>query len=180
MKVVIIGNGGSGKTWLAKQLASRFSSRLVHLDNVFWEPGGFDKKRKADDVSFLVQQTKSADSWIVEGVFGELAERYLDEAAALIWLNLDWETCKRRLEMRGSESKAHMSRIQSEAGLVKLIEWASEYWVRGDSRSFHGHERIFENFNGFRVKLRSEEEVTRFVNSVQQVIPADAAQASRR
>ena len=59
---------------LARQaIGLRFFVRLVHLDNVFWEPGGFDKERKTDDVSFLFSKPR-ADSWIVEGVFGELAE----------------------------------------------------------------------------------------------------------
>ena len=48
MKVVIIGNSGSGKTWLARQLAGNASVPLIHLDEIFWEPGGFDKKSRDD------------------------------------------------------------------------------------------------------------------------------------
>lgn len=48
MKVVIIGNSGSGKTWLARKLAGNASVPLIHLDEIFWEPGGFDKKSRDD------------------------------------------------------------------------------------------------------------------------------------
>lgn len=44
MKIVIIGNSGSGKTWLAKNLASLITVPLIHLDDIFWDSNGFEKK----------------------------------------------------------------------------------------------------------------------------------------
>jgi adenylate kinase family enzyme len=44
-RVVIIGNGGSGKTWLSRQLGTILNSRIYHLDRFFWEAGGSGKKR---------------------------------------------------------------------------------------------------------------------------------------
>lgn len=95
----------------------------------------------------------------MEEVFGELAERYLAGADALMWLDLGWSQCRQRLEQRGSESKTHMERDQSEAGLEKLLAWASDYYTRTDSRSFQGHQNIFLRHAGIRIRLRSEEEV---------------------
>jgi hypothetical protein len=91
---------------LANRLADYYSAPVVHLDNLFWEPGGFDKKRGRDEMLSLVQKSKLNSAWIVEGVFGELAEEYLLEAEDLVWLDLDWPSCKARLERRGSGSKA--------------------------------------------------------------------------
>ena len=71
MKVVIIGTSGSGKTWLATRLAACDSATVIHLDHLFWEPGGFDKKRSSDEVTSLIEKSKNAPSWVVEGVFGE-------------------------------------------------------------------------------------------------------------
>ena len=69
---IIIGNSGSGKTHLARRLGSRFGYPLIHLDRLFWEPGGFTRKRPIDvvqaDIALLAQQP----TWVVEGVFGEL------------------------------------------------------------------------------------------------------------
>lgn len=163
MKFVIIGNSGSGKTWLANQLAPYYGATIIHLDELFWMPGGFDRVRRQEEVLSLVQQSKKGTAWIVEGVFGELAEEYLAEAEALVWLDLEWALCRSRLEQRGSESKAHMSRTQSTDGLVRLIEWASQYYSRIDSRSREGHSRLVQAFTGTRFHLQTETAILEFV-----------------
>jgi adenylate kinase family enzyme len=161
MKEIIIGNAGSGKTWLARRLADGIDTPTVHLDELFWEPGGFDVKRDQEEVDRLIEESKRTASWVVEGVFGELAERYFAEAELLIWLDIDWETCKTRLLARGSESKRHLGREQSEEGLKRLVDWASHYYDRGDLRSFLGHRALMEKFPGKTLRLTSEEEVNR-------------------
>jgi adenylate kinase family enzyme len=138
MKLIIIGNSGSGKSWLTTRLAATTKTLVVHLDEIFWEPGGFNQKRSSEELDRLITETKQGTSWIVEGVFGELTERYFDEAELFIWFDIDWEICRARLLARGSESKRHLGRVQSEKGLGELIEWASKYYDRDDSRSFAG------------------------------------------
>jgi adenylate kinase family enzyme len=161
MKTVIIGNSGSGKTWLAQQLVTT-GVHIVHLDHLFWKPGGFDEKRSQDEVDKLISESKTQDRWIVEGVFGELAERFLDTAKTLVWLDLSWDLCRSRLIQRGSESKRHLGRKQPEEGLQKLIEWASRYYERTDLRSHKGHQALLRGFKGVGVHLRSEDEVAEY------------------
>ena len=88
-RIVIIGNSGSGKSTLAGELGRRLDCAMVSLDDLFWEPGGFDRKRPKETVLKEVRQLAQGGSWIVEGVFGELAEECLPRATALIWLDLD-------------------------------------------------------------------------------------------
>lgn len=167
MKLIIIGNSGSGKTWLATRLAAAAKTPVVHLDEIFWQPGGFNQKRSREEVDRLIAETKQGTSWIVEGVFGELAKRYFDEAELLIWLDIDREVCKARLLARGSESKSHLGRAQSEKGLAELIEWASNYFDRDGPRSFAGHKNLLDRFPGRKVHIRSQEEVRLFLNDSQ-------------
>ena len=124
MRVVILGNSGSGKTWLAVRLAQKFGPPVVHLDDIFWQPGGFNEKRDPAEVACLVSVAKSQSDWIAEGVYGHLAQQFLPCASTLVWLEMPWHICRMRLELRGSESKAHMGREQSEAGLRELVDWA--------------------------------------------------------
>lgn len=145
MKIVIIGNSGSGKTWLATRLAALASVPVIHLDELFWRPGGFDEKRSAEELASLIKRKRIMASWVVEGVFGELATPFLEDAQALIWLNPGWPVCRQRLLARGSESKAHMGRAQSEAGLARLLEWASAYSSRDDTRSIRDTFRYLSN-----------------------------------
>lgn len=159
MRAVIIGNGGSGKTWLVNRLAARNHASVIHLDEIFWQPGGFDRKRSPMEIAELIEASKDAESWIVEGVFGELAAKYLDAAQMLIWLDIDWPICEARLQTRGSESKRHMNREQSEKGLRDLIERAPHYYDRNDGRSWTGHQALFDGFRGDRIRLTSQDEV---------------------
>lgn len=159
MKLVILGNSGSGKTWLATKIALARATPIIHFDELYWAPGGFSKKREASEISGLIGSSLQAPEWIAEGVFGDLAEAYLGDADTLIWLDIDWPTCQRRLEKRGTESKTHMNRPQSVADFDKLIKWAADYSLRTDKRSFQGHQTIFERFPRARYRLRSDADV---------------------
>lgn len=163
MKTVIIGNSGSGKTWLARHLAELELAPVVHLDDLFWQPGGFDSRRPADELAQMLREARSRPSWIGEGVFGELAESFLKAADRLVWLDIEWPICHQRLGQRGSESKAHMAREQSHAGLARLVEWAASYSTRADGCSFAGHAKLFHAFSGTRIRLLSEREAAQFV-----------------
>jgi adenylate kinase family enzyme len=164
MRIVILGNSGSGKTWLAAELAARQGVPLIHLDEIFWEVGGFDQTRDDVEVDRLVGNHLQAERWIVEGVFGNLAAKFLPSADALLWLDLPWEVCRARLQARGSESKRHMSRIQSEAGLQRLLAWAQDYYSRQGSSSEFGHEKLYSSFIGHRARLSSEGAVVAYLN----------------
>lgn len=165
MKILITGNSGSGKTWLAKRIAPQ-ESTIIHLDTIFWKPGGFDEKRERFEIEELIAQSLQNKLWVAEGVFGDIVNRYVPEASELIWLDMPWELCRKRLEQRGSESKKHMSRIQSTEGLKKLIEWAQQYYTRTNLRSKLGHQQIFESFKGVKQHFKSEEETNNYINKL--------------
>jgi adenylate kinase family enzyme len=158
-RIVIIGNSGSGKTYLATQLSTRYSIPLIHLDKLFWEPGGFNIKRPKDMVMQDIDRMKEDSRWIVEGVFGELAARFLENADALVWLDMEWDTFRNNLLHRGSESSKQLDSESAEANFQKLLVWASEYWIRTDLRSHSGHKELFDTFHGRKWVLHSRSDV---------------------
>ena len=164
MKIVIIGNSGSGKSWLASWLAANSSVPAVHLDELYWQPGGFDNKRPLAETASLISTARETNGWVVEGVFGELAAQFLPDADILVWLDMDWPLCEARLLRRGSQSKAHMARSQSEAGLGKLLEWASNYRSRDDAQSRSGHHALVNAFGASKMRLESENDVNVFLS----------------
>jgi adenylate kinase family enzyme len=48
-RIAIIGNSGSGKSHLAKSLSTFYSLPVIHLDQLFWMPGGFNEKKSRDE-----------------------------------------------------------------------------------------------------------------------------------
>ena len=166
MRTVIIGNSGSGKTYLANALSNCATIPVIHLDHIFWEPGGFDIRRSPEGVAQLVAAGSKHRHWLVEGVFGHLAAHFLADADRLIWLDLSWDLCEIRLQRRGSESKQHLGREQSEDGLNQLLMWAKTYYSRSDSCSYSGHETLFNTFRRTRYKLRTEAEVKAIIHQM--------------
>ena len=167
MRTVIVGNSGSGKSWLAKRMGENTATPVIHLDEIFWLPGGFNDKRSASDVLNLVNARKDEADWIVEGVFGDLAAQFLHSAQTLIWLDFPWPVCKQRLETRGSESKAHMGRVQSEQGVRELIQWAEAYYSRSGSCCYAAHLGLLESFTGQQLRFCTDMQVQEFLDTVQ-------------
>jgi adenylate kinase family enzyme len=152
-RIVIIGNGGSGKSYLAKAMGSTSGIPVVHLDQLFWVPGGFNQKRPPEIVHAEIAALKKEEEWIVEGVFGELAERFLDHADQLVWLDLSWVVCRDSLIARGSESFKQLDPIKAEENFRNLLTWAENYWTRKDPRSHFGHQKLFNGFPGGKVRI---------------------------
>jgi adenylate kinase family enzyme len=44
MKLLIIGNAGCGKTYLAKKISSLKKIPIFHIDNIWFKPGGYSKE----------------------------------------------------------------------------------------------------------------------------------------
>lgn len=162
MNTVIIGNSGSGKTWLAKRLSAQGGVPVIHLDELFWQPGGFNVRRPQVEVAALIDDGLSRKSWIAEGVFGDLVSHFLPFAQVLIWLDLPWPVCQLRLEARGADSKAHMGRQQSAQGLSELMAWASAYPTRSGTCSWMGHQAVYSEFAGKKFRFTHESEAVAY------------------
>jgi adenylate kinase family enzyme len=156
-RIVIIGNSGSGKSTLAKLLAARAGVGMdcVDLDRVHWQHG-VGSKRDEGDARAIVAACAAKPNWIVEGVFGWLAEVALPLATALIWLDMPWSVCsenlKRRGPWRGATPDEH----------ADFLAWAENYWQRKTPSSHSGHLALYEDFRGFKRRLRAQSEVAEF------------------
>jgi adenylate kinase family enzyme len=161
-RTVIIGNSGSGKSHLAELLSRIYSVPIIYLDRLFWMPGGFNEKRSEDEVRNEIEQKRKDNSWIVEGVFGELAGLFLPRAQALIYLDVNWAVCHASLMARGSCSSRQLAPVKAEENFENLLLWAEQYWTRTDWRSRIGHLRLFDDFTGLKFKFTTRAEVDEF------------------
>ena len=84
-RVFIVGAGGSGKTTLARDLASAL--------NV--EPVEFDLDPYADRAALA-----DGDAWVVEGIFLYDIEPLLKRAETIVWLDLPRRVAQRRIVIR--------------------------------------------------------------------------------
>ncbi len=151
-RIVIIGNSGSGKSYLAQKLSNQSNKKLIHFDHLFWEPGGFTQKRPKDVVYSEIKNLSEEDDWIMEGVFGDLAEIALQRANSLIFIDKSWKDCEAGLLQRGFNPS-------DENTFKELLLWAKNYWTRENKNSFLCHERLFNAFPLNKTKIQSNQEM---------------------
>lgn len=155
-KIIIIGNSGSGKTFLAKEISSALSIPVIHLDDLFWTDKTCSQKRSKDQVLNKLAEYSQKDQWIIEGIFGDLIKIPLHKADCLIFLDMDWTTCSEGLTQRGAQSS-------SASDFKALLDWAEQYWERDSSASYKLHLSIYHEFNGKKFLLKSRNEVLEWI-----------------
>ncbi len=87
-RTLIIGNSGSGKTWRSLRLAETLGTEAVERDGIHWEPGGCNVARDKKLAIEAVRQSGANPAWIIEGVYGWLAQGATSRATGLIWLDI--------------------------------------------------------------------------------------------
>jgi hypothetical protein len=152
---LIIGNSGSGKSTLAERVGAALHLPIFDLDLIHWHLDGC--KRDEADAKVRVAGIASADGWIVEGVYGWLAQVALARATTLIWLDLPWDDCRDGLLDRG------LRRGMTPSDQDALLAWAKEYWTRTSPSSSMGHGRLYRAFQGDKAHLHTRDEVAAFL-----------------
>lgn len=165
-RILIIGNSGSGKSWLAARLAERLTIREVNLDTIVWQPGGFNQKRPQHKIDQAIQTLFQEPSWVVEGVFGALAEQLFDAADTLLFLDIDWSVCRDSLLSRGSESARQGDTMAAEKNFQQLLVWASEYGQRASKSSRQFHREQCDRFPNAKHRFTTRAEVNIYLNQL--------------
>ena len=150
---LIIGNSGSGKTTLARAVSDHLQFPLISLDHIHWEEGGFARRRDEQVARRLTREAAGADRWVMEGVYGWLADEAMPRVQSLLWLDLSWAECRAGL----------LERKSGQPFDAEMMLWAEQYWTRDTSSSFAGHQRIYDGFAGDKLRFRSRDEVAAFI-----------------
>ncbi len=165
-RLLIIGNVGAGKSWLARRLSARLGIPRTPMDRFNWEPGGHYVQRPKAAVLAEVLAVAEQDRWILEGVYGWIAAALAPRASCLLWLDLSWTDCRRGLMERGPENVGQIGLAAAERQLAELVAWAEGYPERDDETSRKGHGRIFEGFGGLKRRFSERDEVVAWLESL--------------
>ena len=91
-RVMIIGCGGAGKSTLARMLGEKTGLPVVHLDQIWWEPGNWQHLQKPEfDRRLMVEMEKS--QWILDGNFNRTIEVRLEKCDTVIYLDYPRLVC---------------------------------------------------------------------------------------
>jgi adenylate kinase family enzyme len=97
-RVVVVGTTGSGKTWLAHQLAVRLGVPHVELDALHWEPNWTGAQTST--LRARTARAVSGDGWVVDGNYGKLRDMIWPRAEVLVWLDYSLPVILRQLARR--------------------------------------------------------------------------------
>ena len=86
-RIAIVGDSGSGKTWLGTQLAKHTGYAHIELDALYWQEDWTPLPQ--DRLEAKVATAIAADAWIIDGNYGSLVQPMVLEAAdTVVWLDL--------------------------------------------------------------------------------------------
>jgi adenylate kinase family enzyme len=154
MRIVIVGNSGSGKSTVARQLAEVHALPTLDLDTIAWEPGKIAVARDAGDAAADLRGFCDAhEHWVIEGCYGNLVRVALQRAPALVFLEPGVDACLANCRNRPWEPHKYASREEQEQKLEFLLEWVAEYYSRTGSLSLADHEALFDEYAGRKHRL---------------------------
>jgi len=155
MRLVIVGNSGSGKTSLARVLAQRFNLLRLELDEIFWVPGTAEAREPEVVEAELAAFLERHSGWIVEGVYAGLARQAAQHADALVWLEPGLEACLANTEARAFEPEKFADPQDQADNLPALRDWVRAYYTRTDECSLAAHHALFDDFSGAKLRVDS-------------------------
>lgn len=135
-RVVVIGNGGSGKTYLARRLAQALSLPLINLDAEYYDRGW----QVTSPEVFTARQRElvAGIRWVIEGNYASTLPIRLAAADTLVFLDLPPWAClagllQRRLRYRGGQHRGD--------GVFDRLTWEFIRYVWGYRRSMRSRVR---------------------------------------
>jgi adenylate kinase family enzyme len=103
-RVMIVGQPGGGKSWLARQMGARTGLPVFHMDQIHWMPGWV--MRPFEDRLRMATEVENSDEWVFEGGFSQSYAHRMSRADMLIVLDPPfmlrvWRVFKRTLRDYG-------------------------------------------------------------------------------
>lgn len=125
-RIAIIGCGGSGKTYLANQLAAVLNLPLTHLDAVYYDADW--NALPAEEFAALQEKLAAEPRWLIEGNYASSLPIRLARADTVIFLDLPALTClaaigQRRWHYRGGQ--------HTKDGVYDRITWDFVRYIWG-------------------------------------------------
>ena len=125
-RVLVIGCGGAGKSMFARAMGRRTSLPVVHLDQLYWQPGWV--KTESTEWNRVVEEALSADCWIMDGNYGGTLARRFQACDAVVFLDLPrWRCIARVLKRR--VAALWRAREDAAPGCPDRLTWQFVVWI---------------------------------------------------
>ncbi|HEX5791249.1 MAG TPA: hypothetical protein VFY13_08840 [Luteolibacter sp.] len=147
MKIAIIGNSGSGKSVLARWLATDSAAHVLDLDLVFWQSGTLERPG-AERIAEVQRFCREHESWIVEGCYSDLIEATFPWRPELIFMDPGLDVCISNCRSRPHEPHKYPTKQEQDRNLDFLLTWVAHYYKRDGLMSHQQHHELFNRYDG--------------------------------
>ena len=162
-RVIVIGCGGAGKSTLSRQLGEKTGLPVVHLDQIWWEPGNWQHLEREDfDRQLAVEVEKPY--WILDGNFNRTLDVRLEACDTVIYLDFNRLTCLKSWIGRVIRNWGH-ARIDMAEGCSEWFDPEMARWIWNFNRTNRSryHEKL-RNLKGKNVViLKNRSQVRKFL-----------------
>jgi adenylate kinase family enzyme len=145
----VIGASGSGKSTFARRVGAALGLATHDLDDVYRRRDG--ELLGEGEGKALAAGIAAGPRWVIEGVYGELAQVALSRATALVWLDLSWDVCREGLLQRG----LHYGYNPDDP--VDLAAWAEAHL-----QYCADHLKLYGAFGGLKTRLTTRAKTATF------------------
>lgn len=125
-RIIIVGNNGSGKSFLAKELSVITDLPLVHLDVEFWRPN-WEKPLREEWIKIqmeLISKTK----WIIDGNHTSTMELRFKAVDIVIFLDINRFVCLSSVLERYGKKRSDMPQYLEERLDMEFFQFCKGLW----------------------------------------------------
>lgn len=120
LKIINIGNAGSGKSTLSGRLIARNPAPRLSLNEVAFH-GGTERRRLQDSIGDVKRFVAENESRIIEGCYSDIMEPILTVCEELIFLNPGVDVCVAHCRVRPCEPEKFGYKEEQDENLGNLI-----------------------------------------------------------
>lgn len=165
-RVMIIGCGGAGKSTLARKLGEKTGLPVVHLDQIWWEPGNWQHLEKPEFDQRLKAELEKP-RWILDGNFNRTIGMRLAACDTVIYLDYPRLVCIKNWLGRVLKNWGH-ARPDMGEGCTEWIDPEFVKWIWNFNKN--NRARYYDLLNNATDKqvviLRSRRQAQKFLDSV--------------
>ena len=125
-RIIIVGNNGSGKSYLSKQLSIITGMPLVHLDIEFWRPNW--EKPPKDEWIKRQMELISDEKWIIERNHTDTMELRFKAADVIIFLDINRFVCLGSVLLRNGKKRSDTPQYLEEKFDKGFIRFCRGLW----------------------------------------------------
>lgn len=130
MKILIIGNIGSGKSYLSKKLGDILGYKVFQIDSIVHDDLKGIKRSLDEQIKLINKINRENKDYIIEGVLRDGLDLLLPLSSSIIYLDLNKKILKRRVHFRYWKQKLGLEKVNykiDKVFLKQMISWVDNY-----------------------------------------------------